>query len=129
MDVDRTIDALWRIESPKLVASMTRVVGDLGTAEDLVSEAFVAAVEQWPTEGIPPKPGAWLMTTARHKAVDRIRREETSRRKYALVAAELHHSSDAADVAEEALGAVPDDLLTWCSLPAIPYCHVIRASR
>jgi RNA polymerase sigma factor (sigma-70 family) len=127
MEVERTVDALWRIESPRLIASMARIVGDLGVAEDMVSEAFVAALEQWPTEGVPPRPGAWLMSTARHKAVDRIRREDTARRKYAEVAAESRHDTAVADVADGGLDEIPDDLLTLM----FTACHPVlpRESR
>ncbi|MFF2852834.1 RNA polymerase sigma factor [Streptomyces sp. NPDC058001] len=110
MDIRQSIEALWRIESPRLIAALARRIGDVAVAEDLVSEAFVAALERWPLDGVPPQPGAWLMSTARHKATDRARREETGRRKAALIAA----SSDdrAPDAADQALDAVPDDLLT-----------------
>ena len=73
-DIHRTIDAVWRIESARLIASLTRIVRDVGLAEDLAQGALVAALEQWPQSGIPDKPGAWLMTTAKHHAIDLIRR-------------------------------------------------------
>ncbi|WTW98280.1 RNA polymerase sigma factor [Streptomycetaceae bacterium NBC_01309] len=110
MDIRQSIEALWRIESPRLIAALARRIGDVAIAEDLASEAFVAALEQWPLDGIPPRPGAWLMSTAWHKAVDRARREEAVRRKAALIAAEL--DDRAPDAAEQALDAIPDDLLT-----------------
>ena len=80
-DIHRTIDAVWRIESARLIASLTRLVGDVGLAEDLAQGALVAALEQWPQSGIPEKPGAWLMVTARHHAIDRIRRNIRLERK------------------------------------------------
>ncbi|MFC7406696.1 RNA polymerase sigma factor [Georgenia alba] len=124
MDARRSIEAVWRIECPRLIAALTRLVRDVGLAEELASEAFVAALESWPTEGIPPRPGGWLMSTARHKAVDRIRREENLRRKYAQLAPVL----DRVHVpAEGALEAVDDDLLALL----FTACHPVlpRESR
>src|ERR1700743_1103609 len=73
-DIHQAIDAVWRIESPRLIASLTRLVRDIARAEDLPQDALVAALEQWPRSGIPDNPGAWLMTTAKHRAIDPIRR-------------------------------------------------------
>lgn len=75
--VDATIAAIWRIESPKIIAGLARIVRDVGRAEDLAQDAFVAAVSQWPDEGIPRNPAAWLMTAAKRRAIDAIRREKT----------------------------------------------------
>jgi RNA polymerase sigma factor (sigma-70 family) len=75
------IDAVWRIESPKLIAALTRVTRDVGQAEDLAQDALVAALEQWPEQGIPRNPGAWLMATAKHRAIDQFRRNATLQRK------------------------------------------------
>ena len=80
-DIHRTIDAVWRIESARLIASLTRIVRDVGLAEDLAQGALVAALEQWPQSGIPDKPGAWLMATAKHHAIDQIRRNIRLERK------------------------------------------------
>jgi RNA polymerase sigma factor (sigma-70 family) len=80
-DIHRTIDAVWRIESARLIASLTRLVRDVGLAEDLAQGALVAALEQWPQTGIPDKPGAWLMVTAKHHAIDQIRRNVSLERK------------------------------------------------
>ena len=80
-DIHRTIDAVWRIESARLIASLTRIVHDVGLAEDLAQGALVAALEQWPHSGIPDKPGAWLMATAKHHAIDQIRRNIRLERK------------------------------------------------
>ncbi len=80
-DIHRTIDAVWRIESARLIASLTRIVQDVGLAEDLAQSALVAALEQWPHSGIPDKPGAWLMATAKHHAIDQIRRNIRLERK------------------------------------------------
>ncbi|MFZ1017233.1 MAG: RNA polymerase sigma factor [Candidatus Cybelea sp.] len=75
-----TIAAIWRIESPKLIASLSRMLRDVGRAEDLAQDAFVAALSQWPDEGIPRNPGAWLMTAAKRRAIDQVRRNETLHR-------------------------------------------------
>ena len=64
------IDAVWRIESPKLIAGLTRITGDVGLAEDLAQDALVVALERWPESGVPDNPGAWLMATAKHRAID-----------------------------------------------------------
>jgi RNA polymerase sigma factor (sigma-70 family) len=80
-DVNRTIEAVWRIESARLIAGLARIVRDIGLAEDLAQEALVAALEQWPESGVPDNPGAWLMATAKHRAIDRLRRAEVHERK------------------------------------------------
>jgi RNA polymerase sigma factor (sigma-70 family) len=110
VDFQESVEALWRIEAPQLIATLARRIGDLDIAEDLAAEAFAAAIEQWPVGGIPPRPGAWLMSTARHKAIDRARREETARSKAPLLAA--GHPEELPDVADQALDPIPDDLLT-----------------
>jgi len=81
-DIHRTIDAVWRIESPKLIAGLMRFVRDLGLAEDLAQDALVAALEQWPESGVPDNPGAWLMATAKHRAIDSFRRNQLLVRKH-----------------------------------------------
>lgn len=80
-DIHRTIDALWRMESPRLIAGLARIVRDVGLAEELAQDALVTALEQWPTTGVPRNPGAWLMTTAKHRAIDQMRRHALHRRK------------------------------------------------
>jgi RNA polymerase sigma factor (sigma-70 family) len=77
----RAIDAVWRIESARLIAGLARIVRDVGLAEDLAHDALVAALEQWPESGVPDNPGAWLMATAKHRAIDRIRRHKVLERK------------------------------------------------
>jgi RNA polymerase sigma factor (sigma-70 family) len=108
-DTQRTIDAVWRIESPKLIARLARLVRDVGLAEELAQDAFVAALEQWPDQGVPPNPGAWLMTTAKHRAIDLLRRNERLDRKYG----ELAHSLELQqpDQGEPDLEEINDDLL------------------
>ncbi len=72
----RAIDAVWRIESARIIAGLTRIVRDVGLAEELAQDALVAALEQWPASGIPDNPGAWLMATAKHRAIDLWRRNK-----------------------------------------------------
>jgi len=81
-DAHRAIDAVWRIESAKLIAGLMRMTGDVGTAEDLAQDALVAALERWPESGVPDNPGAWLMTTAKHRAIDLLRRGKLLERKH-----------------------------------------------
>ncbi|MGA9799835.1 MAG: RNA polymerase sigma factor [Terriglobales bacterium] len=81
-DTHRTIDAVWRIESPRLIAGLTRIVRDIGVAEDLAQDALVAALEQWPKSGVPDNPGAWLMAAAKHRAIDYFRRNQRLDRKH-----------------------------------------------
>jgi RNA polymerase sigma factor (sigma-70 family) len=85
----RAAEAAWRIEWPRLVAGLTRMVGDIDAAEDLAQDALLAALEQWPRDGVPPNPGAWLMLTAKHRAIDRRRRDATFRRKLAVLGSDL----------------------------------------
>ena len=88
-DLHDTVDAVWRMEAAKIVATLTRAVGDVGLAEDLASEALVDALEQWPTSGVPRNPGAWLTTVAKRKAIDQWRRADRLDEKYATLAREL----------------------------------------
>src|SRR5919108_139174 len=105
-DVNRTIDGVWRIESARLIAALARIVRDVGLAEDLAQEAFVAALEQWPESGVPERPGAWLMATAKHRAIDRLRRASVHERKTAELVRELErsgaaHAADPASAVED----------------------------
>ena len=88
-DIQETIDAVWRIESAKLIAGLARIVRDVGVAEELAQDAIVAALEQWPASGIPRNPGAWLMGTAKHRAIDRLRRSALLERKHEQLGREL----------------------------------------
>jgi RNA polymerase sigma factor (sigma-70 family) len=88
-ETHRAIDAVWRIESARLIAGLARLVGDVGQAEDLAQDALVAALERWPTDGVPANPGAWLMATARHRAVDLLRRRTMLDRKHQVLSHEL----------------------------------------
>ena len=88
-DIHRAIDAVWRIESPRLIAGLTRIVRDVGVAEDLAQDALVAALEQWPKSGVPDNPGAWLMAAAKHRAIDYFRRNTRLERKHEELGREL----------------------------------------
>lgn len=104
------IDAVWRIESARLIAGLTRIVRDVGLAEDLAQDALVAALERWPESGVPDNPGAWLMATAEHRAIDRLRRDANLRRKYAELGRELREGEDP-DLGAAMDDDVEDDLL------------------
>src|SRR5204863_9898419 len=88
------IDAVWRIESARLIAGLARIVGDIGVAEDLAQDALVAALEQWPDSAVPNNPGAWLMATAKHRAIDHFRRRARLERKHAELGRELEVQQD-----------------------------------
>jgi len=88
-DVNRAIDAVWRIESPRLIAGLARITGDVGIAEDLAQDALLAALERWPQTGVPDNPGAWLMATAKHRAIDMHRRSKRIERKHEQIGHEL----------------------------------------
>ena len=112
-DLNRTIAAVWRIESARLIAALARIVRDVGIAEELAQDALVAAIEQWPQAGVPDNPGAWLMGTAKHRAIDKLRRDELLQRKHVELAHELESALDDVHVnAEAALDdPIGDDLL------------------
>src|SRR5579859_7128464 len=95
-DIHRTIDAVWRIEAPRLIAGLTRIVRDVGIAEELAQDALVAALEKWPESGIPEKPGAWLFATAKHRAIDHVRRRTRLDRKTEELGREVAVRQDAA---------------------------------
>ena len=107
------IEAVWRIESARLIASLARIVGDVGLAEELAQDALVAALEQWPRDGIPSKPGAWLMTTAKHRAIDQLRRRSNLQRKHDEIGRdrELQQRIALAGQASQDEDDVGDDLL------------------
>src|ERR1700687_4420186 len=105
-DTHRAIDAVWRIESPRLIAGLTRIVRDVGVAEELAQDALVAALEQWPESGVPQNPGAWLMATAKHRAIDHLRRHQRVERKHEELGREIEAQRD---MAMADLDAVIDD--------------------
>src|SRR5436190_23755562 len=112
-DTHQAIDAVWRIESPRLIAGIARIVRDVGIAEDLAQDALVAALEQWPESGVPDNPGAWLMATAKHRAIDLIRRNKRLERKHEEIGRELAaHQENAAPDLDAALDDdIGDNLL------------------
>jgi RNA polymerase sigma factor (sigma-70 family) len=112
-DTHRTIDAIWRIESPRLIAGLARIVRDVGVAEDLAQDALVAALEQWPRAGVPNNPGAWLMASAKHRAIDYFRRNAMLERKHAELGYEIESNqrSAAPDLDAALDDDVGDDLL------------------
>ena len=112
--VAEAIDAVWRIESARLIAGLARVVGDIGVAEDLAQDALVAALEQWPQSGVPDNPGAWLMATAKHRAIDHLRRGKMQDRKHEHLGRELDERqvSPEAELADAIDDHVGDDLLS-----------------
>jgi RNA polymerase sigma factor (sigma-70 family) len=111
-DINRTIDAVWRIESARLIAGLTRLVRDVGLAEDLAQDALVAALERWPETGVPDKPGAWLMATAKHRAIDVLRRGKMLDRKHVEVVHDLEALQEKVPDLDAAIDdPVGDDLL------------------
>jgi RNA polymerase sigma-70 factor (ECF subfamily) len=113
-DTHRAIDAVWRIESARLIAGLARMVGDVGLAEDLAQDALVAALERWPETGVPDNPGAWLMAAAKRRAIDQLRRSSMLERKHAQLGYELEAQREAAvpDLDAAIDDHVGDDLLS-----------------
>lgn len=124
--VNRTIDAVWRMESAKLIASVARLVRDVGLAEDLAQDALVAAMERWPESGIPDKPAAWLMATARHKAIDHIRRDRRAGEKYELLGHELESSHP--DPERELVAAMDDHIGDDMLRLVFTACHPVLST-
>jgi RNA polymerase sigma factor (sigma-70 family) len=122
-DIHRTIEAVWRIESARLIAGLARIVRDVGIAEELAQDALVAALEQWPESGVPHNPGAWLMATAKHRALDHLRRNKLLAGKHEQLAYELEARPKMADFDSAIDDDIGDDLLrlvfTACH-PALP---------
>src|SRR6516165_9169498 len=121
-DTQRAIEAVFRIEQAKLIAGLTRMVRDVDVAEELAQDALVAALEQWPKSGMPEKPGAWLMASAKHRAVDLFRRNKLADRKHVELGYELEIEQDTPPDLEAALDHhVGDDLLRLIFIS----CHPI----
>ncbi len=124
--IHNTIDAVWRIESAKLIAGLTRIVRDVGIAEDLAQEALVAALEQWPQSGVPEKPGAWLMATAKHRALDLLRRRQMLDRKHEELGRDLEAQELTVPDFNAALDDdIGDDLLRLMFIA----CHPVLSSE
>jgi len=125
-DTHRIIDAVWKIESPRLIAGLTRIVRDVGLAEDLAQDALVAALEQWPQSGIPDNPGAWLMGTAKHRAIDHFRRNTRINRKHEELGRELGAKEMTVPDLDSALDDnVGDDLLRLVFIS----CHPVLSTE
>jgi len=126
-DIHRTIDAVWRIESAKIIASLTRITRDVGVSEELAQDALVAALEQWPASGIPDNPGAWLMAIAKNRAIDRFRRNKLFERKHEEIGRELKTQQDAAMAEFELAGDddIGDDLLRLVFIS----CHPVLSTE
>ncbi len=126
-DAHRTIDALWRIESARLIAGLARLVRDVGLAEELAQDALVTALEQWPRSGIPDNPGAWLMATAKHRAIDHLRRERMLARKHEALGHELQmeQQTNGGKLEASADDEIGDDLLRLIFIA----CHPLLSTE
>jgi RNA polymerase sigma factor (sigma-70 family) len=126
-DVRRTIEAVFRIESARLIAGLARIVRDVGVAEELAQDALVAALERWPGAGVPDNPGAWLMATAKHRALDRLRRSKVAERKHAELGRELEGRQGlaAAEIEAAADDDIGDDLLRLLFVA----CHPVLSTE
>jgi RNA polymerase sigma-70 factor (ECF subfamily) len=125
-DTHRTIQAIWRIESPKLIAGLARMVRDVGRAEELAQESLVTALERWPESGVPDNPGAWLMATAKRRAIDELRRDKLLRRKHEELGQELEEEERAVPDLEGALDDdIGDDLLRL----VFTSCHPVLSTE
>jgi len=126
-DINRAIDAVWRIESARLIAGLARIVRDVGVAEDLAQDALVAALERWPESGVPDNPGAWLMATAKNRAVDGLRRATLVERKHGELGREIERRQEtaAADLEAAAEDDIGDDLLRLM----FTACHPILSTE
>ncbi|HEX6623686.1 MAG TPA: sigma-70 family RNA polymerase sigma factor, partial [Pyrinomonadaceae bacterium] len=125
-DTHRTIEAVWRIESARLIAGLARIVRDVGLAEELAQDALVAAFEQWPESGVPDKPGAWLMAAAKHRALDLLRRRKMLERKHEELGRELEARERAVPDFDAALDEdIGDDLLRLVFIA----CHPVLSTE
>src|SRR5689334_20467195 len=125
-DVHRTIDAVWRIESARIIATVARMVRDVGLAEEFAQDALVAALEQWPESGIPENPGAWLTATAKHRAIDRLRRGKMLERKHRELGQESETRQETAVAELEA--AIDDDVGDDLLRLIFTACHPVLSS-
>ena len=125
-DAHRAIEAVWRIESARLIAALTRMVRDVGLAEDLAQDALVAALEHWPESGVPENPGAWLLATAKRKAIDDVRRKKMVERKHEQIGMEMaEREREAPDFDTPLDDDVGDDLLRLMFIA----CHPVLATE
>jgi RNA polymerase sigma factor (sigma-70 family) len=126
-EANRTVEAVWRIESARLIAGLARIVRDVGLAEELAQDALVAALEQWPESGVPDNPGAWLMATAKHRAIDRLRRSKRLERKEEELARELEARQEASEL--ELTGALDDDIGDDLLRLVFTTCHPVLSTE
>ncbi|MGC2002366.1 MAG: sigma-70 family RNA polymerase sigma factor, partial [Candidatus Acidiferrales bacterium] len=125
-ETHRAIDAVWKIESPRLIAGLVRMVRDVGLAEDFAQDALIAALEQWPESGIPDNPGAWLMATAKRRAIDHFRRNTRLERKHEELGREFAEREMAVPDFEQALDDdIGDDLLRLVFIS----CHPVLSTE
>jgi len=124
-DTHRTIDAVWRIESPRIIASVARIVRDLGLAEELAQDALVAALEQWPASGIPDNPGAWLTAAAKHRAIDHLRRNKLLERKHE----ELRYQHEGHQKPPDYESAIDDEFGDDLLRLVFTACHPVLSSE
>ncbi|MFE5665500.1 RNA polymerase sigma factor [Streptomyces niveus] len=125
MRADGAVEAVFRIEQARIIAAVARVVRDVGIAEELAQDALVAALEQWPESGVPDNPGAWLMATARRRAIDLVRRRETYARKLAEVGRTLEDTGPPPEPAEADADEIADDLLRLVFVS----CHPVLSTE
>jgi predicted RNA polymerase sigma factor len=130
-DAHRAIDAVWRIESPRLIAGLARIVRDVGVAEDLAQDALVVALEQWPKSGVPDNPGAWLMATAKHRAIDLLRRRQMLDRKHEEVGRELEarQNETGTSALDAAVNALDDDIGDDLLRLVFVSCHPVLSTK
>ncbi|HEV8177960.1 MAG TPA: sigma factor [Gemmatimonadales bacterium] len=126
-DTHRTIDAVWRIESARLIAGLTRIVRDVGVAEDLAQDALLAALEKWPEAGVPDNPGAWLMATAKHRAIDLLRRAQMLERKHQEVGYEMEARQELA--VPDLHAAIDDDIGDDLLRLVFVSCHPVLSTE
>ncbi|MEP6619680.1 MAG: RNA polymerase sigma factor [bacterium] len=126
-DTHRAIDAVWRIESAKLIAGLTRIVRDVGVAEELAQDALLLALEKWPESGVPDKPGAWLMATAKHRAIDLVRRRTVFDRKQDEIGREMdaQYATSVPDIHDAIDDDIGDDLLRLVFIS----CHPVLSTE
>jgi RNA polymerase sigma factor (sigma-70 family) len=126
-DIHREIDAVWRIESARLIAGLARIVRDVGIAEELAQDALVAALEQWPASGMPDNPGAWLMQTAKHRGIDRVRRNVLAERKHEELGYAIESDQEDGVAAFEA--SIDDDIGDDLLRLVFVACHPILSTE
>ncbi len=126
-DTHRAIEAVWRIEAPRLIAGLTRVVRDVGIAEDLAQDALVVALEKWPEEGVPRNPGAWLMATAKHRAIDQFRRNKRLQEKQEQLGRELE--TDGEGIEDDVDAALDDDIGDDLLRLVFTACHPVLSTE